>query len=221
MIFPTLLNVQGFLFYIKRGDRVMKKPAHRIVLIAILGAMAYLLMLLNFPIPFMPPFLSFDLAQIPEVIGTLILGPVAGITIALLKELLKIALSGSGTMLTGELINFIVSVSFILPTWLVYRRKQTSKAAVEGMAVGAVFATVVACVANIYFILPLYATAFNMSVDQIVAMTQAVNPYINSLPRLVLFGLAPFNLLRNGLTTLVLGLSLNRLKSALGSRLRA
>ena len=97
-----------------------KKPAHKVVLIAILGAMAYLLMLLDFPLPFMPPFLSFDLAQIPEVIGTLILGPISGITIALLKELLKISLTGSGTMFTGELINFIVSVSFIIPTLWVY-----------------------------------------------------------------------------------------------------
>lgn len=193
-----------------------KRPAQKVVLIAILGAMAYLLMLLDFPIPFMPPFLSFDLAQIPEVIGTLIMGPIAGILIALLKELLKVALTGSGTMFTGELINFIVSVSFIIPTWMIYRKNKNTKSAVYGMLLGSMVATVIACLSNIYFILPLYGQAFNLPISQIVAMSQAVNPYINSLPRLVLIGIAPFNLLRNGVTTLVLGLSLNRLKSALG-----
>ncbi|KRN81833.1 ECF transporter S component [Ligilactobacillus acidipiscis] len=197
-----------------------KKPAHKVVLIAILGAMAYLLMLLDFPLPFMPPFLSFDLAQIPEVIGTLILGPISGITIALLKELLKISLTGSGTMFTGELINFIVSVSFILPTWWVYRQNKTTNNAVYGMMLGTVVATLIACLANVYFILPLYAQAFNLKISQIVAMSRSVNPYINSLPRLVLLGIAPFNLLRNGLTTIVLGLSLKRLKSGLGRKIQ-
>lgn len=197
-----------------------KKPAHKVVLIAILGAMAYLLMLLDFPLPFMPPFLSFDLAQIPEVIGTLILGPISGITIALLKELLKISLTGSGTMFTGELINFIVSVSFILPTWWVYRQNKTTNNAVYGMMLGTVVATLIACLANVYFILPLYAQAFNLKINQIVAMSRSVNPYINSLPRLVLLGIAPFNLLRNGLTTIVLGLSLKRLKSGLGRKIQ-
>ena len=197
-----------------------KKPAHKVVLIAILGAMAYLLMLLDFPLPFMPPFLSFDLAQIPEVIGTLILGPISGITIALLKELLKISLTGSGTMFTGELINFIVSVSFILPTWWVYRQNKTTNNAVYGMMLGTVVATLIACLANVYFILPLYAQAFNLKISQIVAMSRSVNPYINSLPLLVLLGIAPFNLLRNGLTTIVLGLSLKRLKSGLGRKIQ-
>lgn len=197
-----------------------KKPAHKVVLIAILGAMAYLLILLDFPLPFMPPFLSFDLAQIPEVIGTLILGPISGITIALLKELLKISLTGSGTMFTGELINFIVSVSFILPTWWVYRQNKTTNNAVYGMMLGTVVATLIACLANVYFILPLYAQAFNLKINQIVAMSRSVNPYINSLPRLVLLGIAPFNLLRNGLTTIVLGLSLKRLKSGLGRKIQ-
>lgn len=197
-----------------------KKPAHKVVLIAILGAMAYLLMLLDFPLPFMPPFLSFDLAQIPEVIGTLILGPISGITIALLKELLKISLTGSGTMFTGELINFIVSVSFILPTWWVYRQNKTTNNAVYGMMLGTVVATLIACLANVYFILPLYAQAFNLKISQIVAMSRSVNPYINSLPRLVLLGIAPFNLLRNGLTIIVLGLSLKRLKSGLGRKIQ-
>src|SRR5699024_11028920 len=163
---------------------VKKRPAQKVVLIAILGAMAYLLMLLDFPIPFMPPFLSFDLAQIPEVIGTLIMGPIAGILIALLKELLKVALTGSGTMFTGELINFIVSVSFILPTWMIYRKNKNTKSAVYGMLLGSMVATVIACLSNIYFILPLYGQAFNLPISQIVAMSQAVNPYINSLPRL-------------------------------------
>lgn len=122
-----------------------KRPAQKVVLIAILGAMAYLLMLLDFPIPFMPPFLSFDLAQISEVIGTLIMGPIAEILIALLKELLKVALTGSGTMFTGELINFIVSVSFILPTWMIYRKNKNTQSAVYGMLLGSMVATVHVC----------------------------------------------------------------------------
>ena len=67
----------------------MKFTARKLVMIAIFGALSYVLMLFKFPLPFMPPFMDFDLAGIPELLGTFLLGPVSGIFIVLIKLLIK------------------------------------------------------------------------------------------------------------------------------------
>lgn len=190
-----------------------KNSAQKVVFVAILATIAYLLMLLRFPLPFMPPFMDFDLSGIPEMIGTFLLGPSSGILIALLKNLLKLATTGSSSMFTGEAINFLLSVSYLWPAWFVYQRRKTKKDAVLGMVTGTFVATIMACLTNIYVILPFYGELYNLPMEDIIAMTKSVNPYVNSIPRLVIIGIAPFNLIKNGVTTILIALSLDRLKT--------
>ena len=150
----------------------MKKlTAKRMVLIAVLGTLAYILMLLRFPLPFMPPFMDFDLAAVPELLGTLILGPTAGILIVTIKLLIKIVTTGSNSMFTGELQNFLLSVSYLLPAWLLYRRKKTKRSMLLGMLGGTFFVTSVACFTNIYLIIPFYSALYGLSMEAIIAMT--------------------------------------------------
>ncbi|AYW45954.1 ECF transporter S component [Tetragenococcus koreensis] len=198
-----------------------KNSAQKVVFVAVLGTIAYLLMLLRFPLPFMPPFMDFDLSGIPEMIGTFLLGPSSGIFIALLKNLLKLATTGSSSMFTGEAMNFLLSVSYLLPAWLFYRKQKTKKDAIIGMIIGTFVATVVACLANIYVILPFYGELYNLPMDEIVAMTESVNPYVNSVSRLVVIGIAPFNLIKNGVTTILIALSLDRLKKIFKRRVKS
>lgn len=110
----------------------MKFTARKLVMIAIFGALAYVLMLFKFPLPFMPPFMDFDLAGVPELLGTFLLGPVAGIFIVLIKLLIKLATVGTASMFTGEIQNFILSISFILPASLMYRRSTFKNSALKG-----------------------------------------------------------------------------------------
>lgn len=186
--------------------------AKKIVLIAILGAFSYMLMLVKFPLPFMPPFMDFDLAGIPEIIGTFLMGPMAGILIISIKLLIKIATMGSQSMFTGEIQNFILSAAYILPAWLVYHKSQSKKAATWGMIAGTGVVTITACLTNVYFIIPFYTRLYGLSMDAIVAMTQAVNQYVDNVYMLIILGIIPFNLFKYGVTSLVVYLSLERLK---------
>ena len=85
--------------------------AKRLALIGMLGALGAILMMFRFPIPFMPPFLSFDLAAIPELIGAFALGPVAGVLIVFIRVMVQMVISGSNSMFTGELQSFLLGVA--------------------------------------------------------------------------------------------------------------
>lgn len=191
----------------------MKFTARKLVMIAIFGALAYVLMLFKFPLPFMPPFMDFDLAGVPELLGTFLLGPVAGIFIVLIKLLIKLATVGTASMFTGEIQNFILSISFILPASLMYRRSTFKNSALKGMLTGTVVVTFVACLSNVYFIIPFYTKLYDLSMEAIIAMTQAVNPMVDSVWKLVIIGIIPFNLIKYGVTTAIVYFSLDRLRS--------
>lgn len=191
----------------------MKFTARKLVLTAILGAIAYLLMMFKFPLPFMPPFMDFDLAGVPELIGTFLLGPVSGLMIVLIKLLIKLSTAGTSSMFTGEIQNFLLSASFILPAWFFYQRSNTKQQAFWGMLTGTFSAIVVACLSNIYFIIPFYAKLYGLSMDAIIAMTQAVNPFVDSVGKLVIIGIIPFNLIKFGVCASIVYLSLDRLRA--------
>lgn len=191
----------------------MKFTAKKIVMIAIFGALSYVLMLFKFPLPFMPPFMDFDLAGVPELLGTFLLGPAAGVFIVLIKLLIKLATVGTASMFTGEIQNFILSLSFILPASLVYQLSTKKSSALKGMLVGTAIVTFVACLSDIYFIIPFYTRLYGLSMEAIIAMTQAVNPMVDSVWKLVIIGIVPFNLIKYGVTTAVVYFSLDRLRA--------
>lgn len=186
----------------------MKKDRKRLIareltLIAILGVISWLLMLVKFPLPFMPPFMDFDLAAIPELIGTFLMGPIPGVFIVLVKILLKIVTMGSSSAFTGELINFMLSCVFILTAWVIYRIKKARWVALLGMGVATLVTAVAACVANVYLIIPLYAKLYGYDMDAVIGMTQAVNSHVDSVWSLVLLGILPFNIIKNGVATIL------------------
>jgi riboflavin transporter FmnP len=189
--------------------------ARELTLIALLGVLSYLLMLIRFPLPFMPPFMDFDFAAVPELLGTFLLGPVPGLFIIAIKLLLKTATTGSSSAFTGELINFVLNASFVLIAWFIYRLKKTRRMALVSMIVATVCTAVIACIANVYFIIPLYARLFGFDMDAVIGMTQAVNPNINSVSTLVIIGILPFNIIKNGIATAIVFLVYKRIVKVL------
>ncbi len=129
----------------------------KMVLTAILGAISAVLMLLEFPMPFIPPFVKMDFSELPVILGGFIMGPVSGAFIALIKVLLNFILNGTSTAGIGELANFIYSISYMLPAVLVYRKIRTKKGAVASLAVGTATASIVAVIMNLVVIFPVYA----------------------------------------------------------------
>ena len=176
---------------------------HKMTLMALFSVLCYLLMLIRFPLPFMPPFMDFDLAGVPELIGTFLLGPVEGVIIILIKILLKTVTLGSSSAFTGEVMNFILSCAFVLPAWFIYNLKRDKRHAVLGMITGTAVTTIFACFLNIYLIIPVYAKLFGFNMEAVIEMTKAVNPYIDSVSMLVILGIVPFNIIKNGVASVI------------------
>ena len=174
-----------------------------LVNIGMLAAIAIILMLFDIPLPFAPSFYEVDFSEVPVMVGCFAMGPFAGALIEFVKILLNFVFTGTDTAGVGELANFIIGCALCVPAGLIYRRKRTRTTALVGMAVGTVAMTVLGCMINAYILLPTYATAFGMPMDALVEMGTAVNPNINSLATFVIFAVAPFNLLKGVLVSLI------------------
>ena len=171
-----------------------RRPIVRITTTAIFTALAVGLMFLEVPLPLMPPFLKFDFSEIPVLVGTFALGPVYGIIIELLKNLIH--LPWTGTMAIGEMSNFITGSIFVGTAGLIYRKNRTRKGAVISMIAATLALAVIAVPVNAFINLPLYASVLGMTMESILGWTQTVNPAIDSELKLLLLGFVPFNLFK-------------------------
>lgn len=175
--------------------------------ISILSVIAFLIMLLELPLWFTPIFLKIDASDLPALIGAFALGPIAGVLIELIKNLLHIALRGTETAAVGELANFIVGSLFVFTAGYIYYKKKTIKNAVLGMIVGTIVMTVVMSIANYYVLIPFYVRLYGMPLETILDMAKAANKYVVDLKTFIFYTVVPFNILKGialSIITLVL-----------------
>lgn len=159
-----------------------------IVSIALFSALAFVLMVLEFHVPIVPSFLKFDFSEIPELIGTFTLGPVAGVIIALVKNLLHMPLSQ--TSYVGELANFLVAISMVIPAGLIYKYKRTRLGGLIGCLVASVVMSVVSLPINLYITYPFY---FNFLPEEaIINMYKAIVPQADTLLKCLCIFNIPF-----------------------------
>ncbi|SDG66312.1 ECF transporter S component [Marvinbryantia formatexigens] len=180
-----------------------KSNIRNMVVIAMLGAVAMILQLFEFPLWFAPSFYEIDLSEVPVMIGTFALGPVAGALIELVKNLLKLVIKGTSTAFVGDIANFIIGCALVVPAGIIYKRKKSRKNAIIGMAVGTLFMTVAGCFINAYVLLPAYSQAFGMPIDALIEMGTAVNPAITGLGTFVVLAVAPFNIIKGVLVSVI------------------
>lgn len=175
--------------------RSSKRTATRdIVVVSFLSTIAFLLMFIEMPIPgIFPDFLKIDISDIPALIAGLSLGPVAGIAVEVLKNILH-AMKGSMTGGVGELANVVVGSAFVVATSIVYRRKSDLKGLVIGFLVGIVSMTVIGSLVNYFVLIPFYGKI--MGLQAIIGLGKAINPRVNDLLGFVLWFIAPFNLIK-------------------------
>lgn len=171
--------------------------------IGMLSAIAVVLMLFEIPLPFAPSFYEIDFSEVPVLIGSFAMGPLAGAAIELVKILLNFAINGTTTAGVGELANFLIGCAMVVPAALIYKKKHTRTGAIVGMVTGTLFMAFVGCFLNAFVLLPTYAKAFGMPIDALVGMGTAVNSHITSLTTFVIFAVAPFNLLKGFLVSLI------------------
>ena len=173
------------------------KKTEWIVKVAMLSAVAVVLMLIEFPLPFIaPPFYKLDFSEIPVLLGTFALGPIAGVVIEFIKVILNLLINGTITGGVGEAANFVVGVAYVLPAGLIYKKFKTKKAASLGMLAGGVVMVALGAVVNAYVLIPAYGSALNMPMEAFVNMGKSIYPSIDSLAKLVIFCVVPFNALK-------------------------
>lgn len=177
------------------GNAAGRSNLRTMVQVGMLGAVSAVLMMFDIPLGFAPSFYKMDLSEVPVLIGAFAMGPVAGALIELVKVLIHLV-TASTTAGVGDLANFLIGCSFIVPASIIYTRKKSKRTAVIGMAVGGVFMIVVGCFLNAFVLLPFYGKVFGMPIDALVAMGTAVNPAIQSVTGFVILAVAPFNLVK-------------------------
>ncbi len=196
-------------------DRKKLGNTHFISYTAIFSAMAGFLMFLEIPLFFAPGFYKIDLSEIPILICTFYLGPVAGVVSELLKIVVKLVFKGTTTAFVGDFANFVVGCSFVLPASIIYHAKRGKKSALVGMIVGTLVMTVFGSLFNAVYLLPTFAELYGMPLDAIIAMGTTVNSAINSVSTLVLFAVVPFNLLKGAIVTVLTMLLYKRISPLL------
>ncbi len=171
--------------------------------VSVLGVIGFIIMFLEIPLWFTPEFLKIDLSDLPALIGSFALGPVAGILIELIKNILHMLLKGTSTMGMGELANFIVGGAFVFTAGLAYQKSKTKAAAIRGMVLGTMAMVLIASAMNYVFLIPFYAKLYGMDVQVFVDMTKVVNPFVSDYTTFILFAIAPFNLAKGIIVSLV------------------
>lgn len=189
--------------------------ARTVAFVGVLGALSCVLMMFRFPVPFVPAFYEFDIAELPALFAGFFLGPVSGCGVVVVKIILKLIFQGTTTAFVGDFSNLIGSICFILPASLIYRRMHTKKGAKIALVVSTVLVSIVYVFLNAYIMIPLFVELYGMPLEAIIEMAHAVNPWVHDLMTLVIFAVFPFNLFKHGITAVVTCFLYKRVGNAL------
>ncbi len=171
--------------------------------VSILAAMAVILQLIDFPLTiFFPEFLKIDISDVPALIGGFAFGPVAGVLVVLVKNIIHGLMAGQ-TLWVGEFANFIVGASLVGVASVIYKRKRTMKGAIIGLVIGTIFMAIVGALTNYYILLPLYSKVMGWDMNAFVEVGRAVNPAIKNFWGYILLAIVPFNIIKGIITSFV------------------
>ncbi len=146
---------------------------------AMLAAVATILMYMEFPIPIMPAFIKMDISELPALIASFAYGPLSGIAVCLIKNLIK--LPSTSTAAVGELFNFVMGALFVGVAGIVYKKNKTRKGAIIGAVAGALIMALVSLPYNYFVVYPAYVVMYHLPLEAIIGMYQAINPNVNGL----------------------------------------
>ena len=193
----------------------MNVNTKNIVRIAMLAAVAVGLMFFKVPVVFMAPgFMKLDISDVPVLISGFAMGPISGVIVSLLKNLLNMLIEGSTTGGIGELTNFIIGSSFVLASSIIYRKSKTIHRAILSLVVGILFMSLLASLSNYYIIFPLYGKVM-IPIEKIIEMGSAISSRVVDLKTMIIYTVVPFNLLKGTVNALVTFLLYKRISPLL------
>ena len=173
-----------------------------VVLMGMFGALAGVLMIFELPLPFIAPsFYGLDVSEVPILVGTFALGPLAGAVMEVVKVLVKLVLKPTSTGFVGELANLTFGCCMVVPAGMIYKYRKTKKGAMTGLMVGTVLFTVVGVIGNALVMLPFYSNF--MPLDTIIAAGAVINPAISNIWTFAVICVGPFNLVKGIVVSLI------------------
>lgn len=181
-----------------------------LVKMAVLAALGAILMLIEVRLPVFPGILKLELGDLPALLGSLAMGPLAGVIIELLKNIMNLLLDFTFTFGVGELSNFIVGSAFVASASIVYQRSRDKRGLLLGLLTGIFCMTLTACLSNYYLIIPAYMKVGGFSLEKIVELFAAANSRITDLRTIILYAIVPFNLIKSTVVSIVALLLYNR-----------
>lgn len=165
-------------------------------MIGMFSAIAGVLMTIELPVPFAPPFYGIDASELPVLLCGFAFGPVAGVLTEFLKIVIKLFFKPTSTAFVGELANFCVGCAMILPATIIYHIKKKKTTAIVASAVGTMTMTIFGTLFNAVYLLPTFAVMFGMPLDAIIGMGTEINANVTNVFTFVAFCVAPLNLLK-------------------------
>lgn len=172
-------------------------PARRLCIIGICSAIATVLHILDFPLPFLAPgFYKLDFSELPVMLCGFYLGPSSAVACEAVKILLKLLLKGTSTAFVGDFANFAVGCSLVLPAVIIYHTKKSRASALWGLTAGTIVLAIFGSLFNAIYLLPKFAQLYQWPLEDIIAMGTAINDNIRSVQTFVLLAVVPLNLIK-------------------------
>ena len=176
--------------------------ARRVSIIGICSALATVLHILDFPLPFLAPgFYKLDFSEVPVLLAGFFLGPSATVACEGVKILLKLLLKGTSTAFVGDFANFVVGCCFVLPTTVVYHIHKSKRSAIIGMVAGTLSMSILGSAFNAVYLLPKFSELFHMPLDSIIAMGADIHPAISGVGSFVFLCVAPLNVVKGAVVS--------------------
>lgn len=203
----------------RTGDTERILSTRKMAMIGMFSAIAAILHIMDFALPFIaPPFYKLDFSELPALIGAYAFGPFAGVMIEFLKILLKLIFKGTSTAFVGDLANFAVGCSFILPASIIYDFNKKKKTAILSCVVGTIVLTVFGTMFNALYLIPAFSALYGLGIEEIIAMGTSINKGITDLTSFVIIAVAPLNLIKGSVVSLITLLVYKKISPILKSR---
>lgn len=178
-----------------------KPLTRKIAISAMLAAIGVILQMLEIPLPFIPNFIKLDFSDLPGFIGAFVCGPLAGVLITLIRNVIHILMGSSAGI--GELSNFILSASFVLTAGLIYKKMPNIKGVLIGGVAGAVIMGIVSFPVNNFIIYPLYYSVMGFPQEAILQMYQAIRPSTKSIAEALIVFNVPFTIAKGLISVII------------------
>ena len=193
---------------------VSRISVRKLVVTALLGAVATVLMFISFGLPILPGYLKVDFSEMPALLASFALGPVYGAAVCLIKNLVNISATTTGGV--GELCNFLLGVLFVVPAGLIYRRHPSRKRALIGMIVGTLVMSLCSVLVNYFVVYPVYLLV--MPEEAIVGMYSAIVPAADSILKGILIFNMPLTFVKGVLDAVITFILYKRLSPVMKGR---